>query len=80
MTETEATKLWCPFARVLLPINQSGNRISTFHLEMVRKSGNARDLAHYEQQLADCNCIGSKCMGWRWVDGSTGYCGMAGRP
>jgi len=34
----------------------------------------------------DNNCLGSKCMAWRWTGGyadqpdSTGYCGMAGEP
>jgi len=34
----------------------------------------------------DENCLGSKCMAWRWTGGyadkpdSTGYCGMAGEP
>lgn len=62
MTEKEAQRKWCPFARVLLPINQSGNRIGTFH----KSIADDRDRQHYEQQEADCCCIGSRCMAWRW--------------
>lgn len=90
ITEEQAKQKWCPFSRVLLPVNQSGNRISTFHLNMVRKSGDERDIQHYEQQQRDCNCIASGCMAWRWGsyvkpldDGTlanTGYCGLAGNP
>lgn len=93
LTEEQAKLRWCPFSRVLLPVNQSGNRISTFHLEAVRKSGDTRDIAHYEQQQADCRCIASHCMSWRWAgyrevpsatvqnqDEAHGFCGLAGKP
>lgn len=76
--ETQAAQMWCPFARVLLPIHQAGNRVSTFHMEVARK-GDQRDFEHFQRQVADCNCIGSRCMAWRWTDEASGYCGLAGR-
>jgi hypothetical protein len=92
VTESEARKKWCPFARVLLPVNQAGNRISTFHLQLAKKS-DPRDHEYYLQQEADCNCLGSRCMAWRWAgyrkvrsgvvpqqDEAHGYCGLSGNP
>jgi hypothetical protein len=91
-TEEEATQKWCPFARVLLPVNQAGNRVSTFHMQLAEKSGSS-DAEHYRRQVADCNCIGSRCMAWRWAgyrripstictdqDEAHGYCGISGNP
>ena len=76
MTEAEAMKKWCPFARVLLPVNQSGNRVSTFHKRIAGES----DRKHYEEQEADCKCLASGCMAWRWSEHGDehGYCGLAG--
>lgn len=81
VTEEQAKEKWCPFARVLLPVHQVGNRISTFHMEVARKS-DPRDFEHYQRQVADCNCIGSRCMAWRFTSrfGGEGYCGLAGMP
>lgn len=82
MTEAEAKTKWCPMARVLLPVNQAGNRISTFHLTL----SDPRDREHYEKQRADCNCLGSGCAAWRWKpqtdagDWLKGFCGLAGQP
>lgn len=96
MTEENAADIWCPQSRVLLPINQAGNRISTFQM----KNANERDKQFYEAQIADCSCIGSRCAMWRWsgthakryitVNGQPellqspetrqGYCGLAGKP
>lgn len=61
-TEKEAKTKWCPFARVLLPVRQSGNRIGTFH----KRIADDGEREHYEEQEADCKCIGSGCMAWRW--------------
>lgn len=88
MTEEQAQQKWCPFARVLLPVHQAGNRISTFHKALAAKSGSS-DVEHYAQQEADCNCLGSRCMAWRFVgyrpvasatgqDEAHGFCGLAG--
>lgn len=95
VTEADAAQRWCPFARVLLPVHQAGNRISTFHKECAQREANRggpNDLKHYEQQERDCNCIGSRCMAWRWAgyqpvpsvvhgqDEAHGFCGLAGKP
>jgi hypothetical protein len=62
LTETEAAKRWCPFARVSMPSNAAGNRVSSFHKSIASTAG---DRDHYAQQEADCNCIASRCMAWR---------------
>ena len=83
LTESEARTKWCPFARVLLPVHQSGNRISTFHKANAESE---RDKEHYAQQERDCCCIASDCMAWRWQgrpvhvpDRDFGYCGLSGK-
>lgn len=94
VTEAEATKRWCPFARVAYVGNSVMNRVSTFHHELAQKqaaAGDDRDLKYYERQVADTHCIGSRCMAWRWAgyhrvpsstvpnqDEAHGYCGLAG--
>lgn len=80
VTEQQARQLWCPFARVSLPSNAAGNRVSTFHKQLAAKSS-PRDAEHYEQQEADCKCIASGCMAWRWGNQhlhAEGFCGLAG--
>ena len=62
LLESEALTKWCPLSRVLLPVHQSGNRISTFHKERASTPG---DKEHYAQQERDCLCIASRCMFWR---------------
>jgi hypothetical protein len=91
LTEAEAATRWCPFARVSLPANSAGNRISSFHKSIASTAG---DRDHYAQQEADCCCIGSRCAAWRWhewrmkrgpddqflnppVQEQTGFCGLA---
>lgn len=85
MTESEAKTKWCPLVRVLLPIHQAGNRISTFHLTLSDK----RDREHYEQQKNDCLCIASACMFCRFDEKydvkfpsilRNGHCGAASKP
>ena len=76
MTEDEARKRWCPFAR---------SRSVEFTTERVRAlvwwTANAKN--------PEPVCIGSDCMAWRWhhdTHGSTrirnrhSYCGLAGEP
>lgn len=67
MTGAEAKTKWCPAARVLLPVNQTGNRISTAMKAMAERSGR-HEAEWYAQQEADCRCIGSGCMAWRWQE------------
>lgn len=89
LTESEAKTKWCPLSRVLLPVNQSGNRVSTFHKMWATTQG---DVEYYAQQEADCRCIASSCMFWRWSSfaianpdfqkdpQARGFCGAAGKP
>jgi hypothetical protein len=90
-TEDEASRCWCPFARVMQPGQQSGNRIGTFMKEIAaraRANGNERDAQHFDDQERDSNCRASRCMAWRWADynkrgdndEATGFCGLAGKP
>lgn len=90
MTEEEASKRWCPFARYVVTHNDeiaisSHNRISgTFTQE------------NPETLVANVgDCLGSRCMAWRWLLTEInpektspdlhylrghGYCGLAGKP
>ncbi len=95
MTEEEAKKRWCPFARCF-PDNSEG---------MTDGAGNRWTLDQDDKPNAfgnDNKCIGSACMAWRWfhpghdpdlprqfpdVIGSElnkrrdiGFCGLAGKP
>lgn len=79
MTEDEARKLWCPFARVTDHSGQPANRYGD------------DDKPLY---IAGVQCLASKCAAWRWeVDRKvpdpmtsgifyksikTGRCGLAG--
>lgn len=81
MTEEEAKQRWCPFARV-------GYEQTTFN----RFNNPANAIASSPVWPAICNCIGSKCMAWRWEyddyratgggleQTDSGYCGLAGKP
>lgn len=75
MTEEEARKRWCPFAR---STSEPGNRAPY---------GTPRDLPvdpEYEMAMAaEFPCIASRCMAWRWDTAQTyttarGFCGLAG--
>lgn len=85
MTEDEAKKKWCPFARVIgdLDENAAANRWPEDDSKMwAGPNGNPHSL-----------CIASACMAWRWItikeepsEGHPlgisivhgGYCGLAG--
>lgn len=87
MTEDDAKKKWCPFARVFVDYDARGGM-------MAMTSAN-RCLPQNDQANL---CIGSECMAWRnirvMVSGTTnpggpppkfennghGYCGLAGKP
>ena len=79
MTEEEAKKQWCPFARVVLDwsVLAGGQTvIGPFNSDCADKNetfeSDARTL-----------CIASACMAWRWWGGTKkaeGYCGLAGKP
>lgn len=58
-SEDEATKLWCPMARVP----------GALHLptgEVERTGAQNRGYA-MGGALHNCMCLGSKCMWWKWV-------------
>ena len=78
MTEADARKKWCPFART--------------HLPWVDNDGEVRAMAsvnRYDNGGPDdaCLCIASDCMAWRWFayygpegilqSSDDGYCGLA---
>lgn len=83
MTEEDARKKWCPFARVVpqeadtYEMGPAGNRIQ---LQRDRKTVSSG-------AIKTAMCLASACMAWRVrrtgelrspVYG--GYCGLAGRP
>jgi len=76
-TEKEASAMWCPFVRHCFDdgVGGSFNRgDGSDQLKLSTKPG-----SNYS-----CNCLGSRCMAWRWsrktpVDSPIGYCGLAGQ-
>ena len=71
VTEDEAKTMWCPFVR------HADVDIYTFN----RGGGDNFLNEHPNNQGSVCNCIGSKCMAWRWnPESGGGYCGMGGAP
>lgn len=91
MTEEEARKKWCPFAR-------TGAFTDQDQMMAVTVNRDPRD-----EVMDGCRCIASECMAWRWHgyageeialdrdhpfrkfprdehDQRYGYCGLAGRP
>jgi hypothetical protein len=67
VSEADARKKWCPFARVNTNNGCATNRYAD---EKAGKDGRPHNSM----------CIGSECMAWQWnvMDGETGYCGMIG--
>lgn len=67
MTEQEAAKKWCPFARVATPVTAypTGHVITA--IASNRASKTAKD-AKLEAEVCpeSARCIGSRCMAWRW--------------
>jgi hypothetical protein len=73
LTEEEARKRWCPFARSFDTPTELPEHIIASGTN--RKRGGAPDQW--------CLCIASDCMVWRWRAGlpnDVGYCGLAGAP
>ena len=87
-TEKEAASVWCPVIRHEDPDVKGGS------WNRGRQEGNPANVdADGSPGSYACNCIGSRCMAWRWDDnglsasvelrkhGKTpGYCGLAGKP
>jgi hypothetical protein len=72
LTEEEAKKCWCPFARVAFAGQHVGNRPSSsmirFAEDEAKRTGAAadsQDLRYLLEQRADTMCIGSRCMAWQ---------------
>lgn len=76
MTEEEAAKRWCPFARDLQ--SHGGNRLA---YGVYRSEADPDSLGQFSAEMADMHpCIGSFCMAWRARTGDDGHCGLAGKP
>lgn len=92
MTEDEARKKWCPFARFIAPLDKNG-------VIAAMTDGCNRIFAsadNHELNPSAARCIASECMAWRNVfekqekKGAPvgvkenvlvgGYCGLAGKP
>jgi len=58
-TETEAKNLWCPLVRHEGESAGSFNRGWAPHNPLNQTPAN-------EEESYLCNCIGSRCMAWRW--------------
>jgi len=87
MTESEARKKWCPFARVT-----DENAVFPPANRMVMSGGRMADMG------PEICCIASDCMAWRETsnrsqeqaekeclhnfsgEANDGYCGLAGKP
>ena len=71
MTEDEARKRWCPFAR-------------SRSMEYATADGDHAMVARIGpgEEHPSTFCIASGCMAWRWHRGvpAGGYCGLAGKP
>ncbi len=86
-TIAQAKTMWCPMVRVA-GVGQVFNRIDPEYLTYKQGS----DRSYFERQQANCHCIATQCMLWRWtvvprpeyslepLDEATmdGYCGLAG--
>ena len=68
MTEDEAKTKWCPLVR-LFPAGDYWQSTNGVDLMM----GTAHDMRPLTR------CIASKCMMWRHLPGSRGYCGLGGK-
>lgn len=74
MTEDEARRKWCPFARVPDGGNVPG-AVTATNRHAGRKTG-----ADGKPRILRGNamCIASECMAWRWTSVQGGICGLAG--
>jgi hypothetical protein len=79
-TENDAKKQWCPFTRL---------SVGYGHPASINRFVGGGEMT--DSRITDSlNCVGSKCMAWRWVDPAMpgqsghsvneGYCGLAGKP
>lgn len=73
MTEDEARKKWCPFAR-LIATGAEGQDVALPDAS----AGFNRPTLGPPDDLANAACMASSCMAWRWDSRSRGHCGLAG--
>lgn len=79
MTEDEARKRWCPFARVPDGGGADGRQLTATNRHAGDKSG--RD-GKPRILRGNAMCIASECMAWRSEHNAMGhgFCGLAGAP
>ena len=93
LTEEEARKCWCPFARFSYPAETYRPRPDLG--EGMAECLSAAAIGNRPHDT-NCSCIASECMAWRWSyiefpEGSEtdrnykgslskGFCGLAGKP
>lgn len=75
MTEDEAFKKWCPFARVPTYAYQDDESIDADRIGVAAANRDCEGEIGWR-----FTCAGSSCMGWRWKGLDNGYCGLAGTP
>lgn len=82
LSEEEAKTRWCPFARAALRWVESSMSTTFGSGDAVAATVNRGT-----GLSAECNCISSACMAWRWArlephghGNGKGYCGLAGNP
>lgn len=68
MTEEEAKTKWCPFARSFYwaGTEVNGQAVSVNRYVSEGDEGDGKPHAIPTTPHADCLCIGSACMAWRW--------------
>lgn len=75
MTEDDARKKWCPFARVPDGGGVTGAVTATNRHAGQKTGGDGKPRI----LRGNAMCIAAECMAWRWHNGFTyGYCGLAG--
>ena len=80
-TEAEATKLWCPHARIMVAEDVGGKDAE----DWICAAANRAQMS--EDNVKNDRCLASECMMWRWShqdagpnDPPTGFCGAAIAP
>ena len=92
ISQDEAEKKWCPFARVSGFDNRK-EQYKTVHTDngpsYNRQIIHERDfvdtqdpeeLTRKNLMPSTCLCLASKCMAWRWTYYGYGYCGLVVKP
>ena len=85
VTQEEARRCWCPFARVAHPFYDKINaQDGGAPIQISNRIVATQEDASCAEMAADhpaMKCIASHCMAWRFHENvATGYCGLAGKP